>query len=177
MDTLKTCLLHLKFSQKLLLHGFFPLDECFLASSVQFFSIHSSNFIREKVGALHKAEIEKKRNLSISDYFSERSQNLGFPLCLEKRVLILIGIVLFMKSPVFTDFAGVWTWSAGRCQTEWKHAVLSTTAIRATCATAQTSSAGLLCCKDVAPCPTARKSWTKFFFSELPTFWVTQTQF
>lgn len=40
---------------------FFPLDECFLASSVQFFSIHSSNFIREKVGALHKAEIEKKK--------------------------------------------------------------------------------------------------------------------
>lgn len=43
---------------------FFPLDECFLASSVQFFSIHSSNFIREKVGALHKAEIEKKKGIS-----------------------------------------------------------------------------------------------------------------
>lgn len=52
------------------------------------------------------------------------------------------------------------------------HVILSSTAIRTRCATAQTSAAGLQCCKGVVLCPTAMKSWTKLFFSELPSFWV-----
>lgn len=107
--------------------------------------------MRENVGALHKAEIEnktkqknpqnkqqqKKENSSISDYFSEISEKVGFPLCLEK------------KRPEFS-LAWYYSWSLqfllGFLEPkDGVHTVLSSTAIRTRCATAQTSAAGLLC--------------------------------